>query len=351
VSDDKDRRKIAPTPKRIADFRKRGEIAFSRDLTGVAALAGGALAVGATLPRTAATLRDLTSMIFSRADSISPGAAASAALKAFAVCSLPAAAGAVAGTLIAGAVQLGWPPALKPLGFDLGRIFSAGSIGQLFSPKAAAGRALKSFLRVAFVAAACTLALAGEIRRLRDLPIPDAASLGTRTAAAVGALALAAGLTLAGMAALDWILSRRALAARMRMTPEEAKREHREQEGDPQIKRRRRQRMRELAKRRLVSAVKKADVVIVNPTEYAVALRYRANEAPAPVVLAKGRGAVADRIRTLARKAGIPIIPQPPLARLIHKLVPEGRAIPASLYRAVAEVLAYVHKLRRRRSK
>ena len=106
--------------------------------------------------------------------------------------------------------------------------------------------------------------------------------------------------------------------------------------------------MRELAKRRLAAAVKTADVVLVNPTEYAVALRYRAGEDRAPRVVAKGRHAVAERIRDLARRAGIPIMPQPPLTRLLHKLVPEGKEIPRTLYHAVAEVLAYVYRLRRR---
>jgi flagellar biosynthetic protein FlhB len=135
----------------------------------------------------------------------------------------------------------------------------------------------------------------------------------------------------------------------MRMTPAEAKREHREQEGDPQVRRRRRQRMRELARRRLATSVKTADVVLVNPTEYAVALRYQTGTDRAPRVVAKGRLVVAEQIRTLARQTGIPILAQPPLCRLIHKLVPEGREIPARLYQAVAEVLAYVYRLKQGR--
>jgi flagellar biosynthetic protein FlhB len=134
----------------------------------------------------------------------------------------------------------------------------------------------------------------------------------------------------------------------MRMTPEEFKREHREQEGDPHIKRKRRQRMRELAQRRLHAAVKGADVVLVNPTEYAVALRYRSDEDRAPRVVAKGRKHQAERIREIARKEGVPIVAQPPLCRLVHKLVPENREIPAQLYHAVAEVLAYVYRLKNR---
>ena len=119
--------------------------------------------------------------------------------------------------------------------------------------------------------------------------------------------------------------------------------------GDPQIKGARRRRMRELARRRLSSDVKKADVVLVNPTHVAVALRYDSDAGGAPRVLAKGKGELADKIREMARKAGVPILSRPPLARLIYKLVPAGAEIPAALYKAVAEVLAYIYALRARR--
>ena len=132
------------------------------------------------------------------------------------------------------------------------------------------------------------------------------------------------------------------------MSKSEVKREHRDQEGDPIIKARRRRRMRELVRRRVAAVVPKADVVLVNPTEYAVALRYLSGSDRAPRVLAKGRGAAAEFIRTIARKAGVPIVPEPPLTRMIYKLVPEGREIPATLYKAGAEVLAYVYRLKRR---
>jgi flagellar biosynthetic protein FlhB len=112
------------------------------------------------------------------------------------------------------------------------------------------------------------------------------------------------------------------------------------------LKGKRRQRMRELAKRRLAAAVANADVVVVNPTHYAVALRYDSERDRAPVVVAKGTDETAEKIRELARKHSVPILPRPPLARALHKQVKEGRAIPANLYRAVAEVLAYVYRIR-----
>jgi flagellar biosynthetic protein FlhB len=154
--------------------------------------------------------------------------------------------------------------------------------------------------------------------------------------------------TIVALAAIDYALARRRIAAQMKMSPDEVKREHREQEGDPMVKGRRRQRMKELAKRRIAIAVAKADVVIVNPTHYAVALRYHERTDRAPIVVAKGIDELALKIREIARQHGVPVVSQPPLARALHKSVKEGRAIPANLFRAVAEVLAYVYRMRQR---
>jgi flagellar biosynthesis protein FlhB len=348
VSDDLDRRVHEPTPKRVADFRKRGEVALSRDLVAVATLMGGLLAAIALGPRIAGALGDHMRETLAGLDGADPGRALRGVLGAVAGAALPLAGVALAAALVTGLAQLGWPPVLRAPRFDLARLLSARALADAFAPKAAAGRLVKSLAKLALVGLVGALAVRAEHRRFLSEPALDPGHLAQRLAAAAARVACLAGGALALLAAIDWTVARRRLTARMRMTPEEMKREHREQEGDPQVRRRRRLRMRELARRRLPQAVKGADVVIVNPTEYAVALRYRGNEDRAPRVVAKGRGPVAERIRELARGAGVPILPQPPLARLIHKLVPEGREIPPNLYAAVAEVLAYVYRLRRR---
>jgi flagellar biosynthetic protein FlhB len=223
-------------------------------------------------------------------------------------------------------------------------------LGNIVSPKAGLGRVFKSLAKILVVFMAAYLALHGELQRMLAEPVLDAHGTASRLASTLGRLVIVAGAALAVLALIEYVQAKRTLMKRMRMTPEEIKREYREQEGDPQVRRRRRQRMREISRRRLVSSVKSADVVVVNPTEYAVALRYKAGEDRAPKVVAKGRGVVAERIRELARQNGVPILAQPPLARLLHKLVPEGREIPSNVYHAVAEVLAYVFRLRAGRS-
>jgi flagellar biosynthetic protein FlhB len=347
VSADQDRKTHAPTPKRIGEFRKRGEIALSRDLTAIATFAGGAAAVALFGRSSVAAVGDLVRDQLAGLEHVR----FDAAVAAFGGAAFPLCAGALVGYLASAAAQLGFPPAWKMPAFDPGRVLNPQNIVQFFNPKAAGKRAFLSIAKVAVVAIAAAIAVDSEIRRFIDQPAENAMALGQRLAAALARVTLMGGAALAALAALDYWWTRRQLYSRMRMTPEEIKREHREQEGDPQIRRRRRQRMRELARRRIASAVKTADVVVVNPTHYSVALRYNAKEASAPRVVAKGRGPIAARIRELARSAGVPILSQPPLARLLYKVVPEGRQIPANLYQAVAEVLAYVYRLRDRRRK
>jgi flagellar biosynthetic protein FlhB len=133
----------------------------------------------------------------------------------------------------------------------------------------------------------------------------------------------------------------------MRMTKEEVRQENKEMEGDPQIKARIRSLQREAARRRMMQAVPKADVVVTNPTHFAVALQYQEQKMAAPLVVAKGSQMVAERIKELARENRVPIVEAPPLARALHRHVEVGDTIPDSLFTAVAQVLAYVYQLNR----
>jgi flagellar biosynthesis protein FlhB len=139
-------------------------------------------------------------------------------------------------------------------------------------------------------------------------------------------------------------------ASRLKMTKEELRQEHKEQEGDPKIRARIRTLQREAARRRMMSEVPKADVVVTNPTHYAVALSYRGGEMRAPRVLAKGAGHIAQKIRELALASSVPLLEAPPLARALYQHTEIGDEIPEKLYNSVAEVLAYVFQLKRSRS-
>ncbi len=134
---------------------------------------------------------------------------------------------------------------------------------------------------------------------------------------------------------------------KMKLTRHELKEELKQTEGDPWLKARIRQRQREMARRRMLAEVQKADVVITNPTHYAVALKYELGKMPAPQVIAKGKDYLAQKIREIAEKHKVPIYQDPPLAQLLYNKVEVGEYIPEELYQVVAKVLAYVYKLRK----
>jgi len=155
---------------------------------------------------------------------------------------------------------------------------------------------------------------------------------------------------LAAFAAVDYGWQRRQHHQGLRMSRSEVKDERRQSEGDPQIKARVRRAYQQIAKSRSLADVPKADVVITNPVHLAVALRYAPGEMGAPRVVAKGAEGVAQRIKDIARQHGIPIVERRSLARALFRSVPVGGEIPAALYRAVAEILAYIYALRQRRA-
>jgi flagellar biosynthesis protein FlhB len=149
---------------------------------------------------------------------------------------------------------------------------------------------------------------------------------------------------------VDLIRQRRRFTKDLRMSKHEVKQENKESEGSPQVKAKIRRMRRDLARRRMMAEVKTASALIVNPTHYAVALRYGFDSSATPVVVAKGKNYLALRIREVAREHGVPLVENPLLAQALYKSVDVGREIPPHLYRAVAEVLAYIYKLTKTRS-
>ena len=172
--------------------------------------------------------------------------------------------------------------------------------------------------------------------------------------AEVGTLALDIGirislvLLIVGFA--DFIYHKWKYKKDLKMTKQEVKDEYKNAEGDPQIKGKQKQRMREASQRRMMQSVPQADVVITNPTHIAVAIKYDASEAPAPIVLAKGEEFIAQRIKETAKEHNISIVENKPLARSIYTTVDVGEQIPPELYQAVAEILAVVYQSKGRRT-
>jgi flagellar biosynthetic protein FlhB len=143
----------------------------------------------------------------------------------------------------------------------------------------------------------------------------------------------------------DYVRQRRRWMSQMRMTKQEVRDEFKEVEGNPLIKMRIRRLQRDALRRRMMQEVPQASAVVVNPTHYAVALRYRVEEMAAPKVVAKGKNYLARRIRELAAEHGVPVVENPPLARALYQSADAGQEIPPALYQAVAEILAYIYRL------
>jgi flagellar biosynthetic protein FlhB len=183
----------------------------------------------------------------------------------------------------------------------------------------------------------------------RRLPLEHSSS-GVRAAGgAIGGLLLKAAACLLAWGAIDLFRQRRKYIRDLRMTKQEVREEWKQNEGSPEIKMRIRRLRRDLLRRRMMAEVPKATAIIVNPTHYAVAIKYEMEAMAAPRVVAKGKNYLAQRIRELAAAHQVPVVENPPLARALYQGADVGQEIPAELYRAVAEILAYLYRLMNRR--
>ena len=230
---------------------------------------------------------------------------------------------------------------------DLSRIDPLAGFRRMFSAGTGFGL-LRDLLKVAVVGAVCWVGIREMMTTMAaglDFELP--ALLG-RVEDLAGSIALRVALVLVASGLIDWMWQRRRYNQDLLMSRQEVKEEQKEAEGDPIIKSRIRSRQRDLARRRMMEAVPTADVVLTNPTHLAVALKYEAGSMGAPRVVAKGERLIAQRIKELARKHGVPVIEDKPLARALFRMAPVGAEIPGELYRAVAEVLGYVYRLKGR---
>ncbi|MGE4452107.1 flagellar biosynthesis protein FlhB [Castellaniella sp.] len=224
---------------------------------------------------------------------------------------------------------------LDPLA-GIKRLFAAQTLIELIKTLAKAGL-------VGFVGVKVIWSYRDDMLGLSHMAPTEALARGLDLAA-LCCLLIASSLIIIVLIDVPWQLWNH--ARQLRMSKDDVKQEHKDSDGDPHVKGRIRQQQRAMARRRMMSAVPEADVVVTNPTHYAVALRYREGQGGAPVVVAKGTRLIAAQIRDLASQHGIALLEAPPLARALYHHVEIDREIPAALYAAVAEVLAWVYQLR-----
>ncbi len=205
---------------------------------------------------------------------------------------------------------------------------------------------LKSLMKLAILAGIAYFIIQAHIPEILEIPGLSIGEVFQRVGGIAFQLVTAIGLVLLVLALADFAFQRWQFLKDQRMTKQEVKDEMKDVEGNPLVRSRRMSLQRDRARQRMMQAVPNADVVITNPTHLAVALKYDPEHSESPTVLAKGAGYVAEQIKQVARSAGIPIVENKPVAQGLYKLVEVGRAIPTDLYKAVAEILAYVYRMK-----
>jgi len=334
-----------PTPRRLAAARRRGEVARSPELTGAVALAAGLAALVATGPALVGALAGLVrgglsaAVAASLADRLSPSAALRAAALDVARLSAGPALAALAAGALAGALQAGFLAAPAAAAPRLERLDPGAGLRRLLSRERLASVGL-GLLTGAIAGALAFGWLRGAWPRLAALPAAAAPLPLGLLPGLLAPLAWQLLAALAGFGAADLLLARARHRRRLRMSREEVRREQKEDDGDPAHKAERRRRHQALLE---AGPVARATCVVVNPTHVAVALHHRREAGEAPRVVAKGTGAAARRIRSEARRAGVPVVRDPPLARALLRLAEVGDEIPEVLWDAAAAVLAHLH--------
>jgi len=239
----------------------------------------------------------------------------------------------------------GWNWTWKPLTPNFKHLNPLSGLGRLFSG-AGLGQALKAVALALVLGVTGALVLRDRIASyvgIMSVPLPQAIAYAGHQL--LGGLAFLA-VALAVFAGIDVPLQRTLYLRRLRMTREEAKQEMKDSEGSPEVKNKIRAKMREMSRRRMLAAVPTADLIVMNPTHYAVALRYEEGKMTAPKVVAKGADLLAMRIRDLAKESKVPVLQSPVLARALYAHAKLDHEIPAALFTAVAQVLAYVYQLK-----
>ena len=343
-------RNLPASQRKLQKAREDGQVARSRDLGHFAAVAGGGALLVATAPLVSGWLKQvlMLGLQFDVAALQRPGFMGERLQElTIAMLWVVLPMGAVMMALaIAGSLAIsGWNWTLKPLLPNFGKLNPLTGLPRLLSKDQLIDtlKATGLALVLGTIGALYLNAHVADFGGVLAMPLPAAIAQASQTM--LGGLVLLV-LALAAFALIDVPLQRYQHGQRLKMSHQERKQEHRELEGNVEIKAKLRARMREMSQRRMMAAVPKADLVVMNPTHYAVALKYEDGSMSAPRVVAKGADLLALAIRDLAKGSAVPVLQAPMLARALYAHAELDREIPAALFAAVAQVLAYVYQLR-----
>ena len=340
-----------PTPKKIADARKKGTVAQSREIPSAIILLtalgffffSGSWMFSSMSEFMGVMFRNIG--LFRIHDITTASTLSIIILKNVLSIILPFMLAVVVAGIVANIVQIGFlfsPEAFSP---KLSKFNPIKGIKKLFSLKSLV-ELVKSLIKITFVGGIAYLTIKTELKTIPTLMQMDIKDIISFIGTTSFKICLYVSLALIIMAVLDYAYQKYEHTKSLKMTKQEVKDENKQTEGDPKVKARIRSIQIEMSRRRMMEAVPEADVVITNPTQLAIALKFDSEKMLAPKIVAKGAGKIAERIREIADENHVPIVENKPLARTLFKIAEIGDYIPAELYQAVAEVLAYVYRLK-----
>jgi len=343
------------TPKRLDEARKKGQVPRSTELSTAAVCIAAAVAIYSLGHMAAGQFADFMHDSLSlRPEAVMAEGAIWPALTtagARALWIILPILGATFFAALAAPIAIGgWNFSGQALMPQFSRLNPASGIGRMFSARGVVelGKGLAKVGVIGVIAWVLLKALTPELMGLSTEPVNNAIGHAV-SLAGYALLVLACGLAIIAMVDVPYQLWQH--AKDLRMTREEVKEEYKESEGSPETRGRIREAQRALSRGRMLQDVPRADVVVTNPTHFAVALRYDEKKNRAPIVVAKGTELLALKIREIAGEHGVPVIEAPPLARALHKSVEIGHEVPAALYVTVAQVLTYVYQLKAARER
>ncbi len=342
-----------PTPKKKQDVRKKGEVAKSRELPSVSVLLAGVLTLAAFSPHMNTQLRivmektlfTFPSSEFGITDMVSLG---QEMIGLFLLIIGPIMAAVFFTAIISNILQVGFLLSAESIKPKLSKLNPLKGFGRLFSIHSVM-EFCKSMLKLLIVGGVSYFTVKAELDNLPTLMDMELGAIITYILITTLKITLTCALAMVVLVAADYAFQKWQFEKRIKMTKKEVKDELKTSEGDPQIKSRIKSIQMEMSRKRMMQDVPKADVVITNPTHFAVAIKYDSAVMGAPQLLAKGANEVARRIKAIAKQHEVPIVENKDLARNLFASVDIGKEIPVDLYQAVAEVLAYIYKLKNAR--
>lgn len=352
MSEDQQERTEEATQQRREDFRKRGQVAQTRELASVFVLLGSALLFWGLGRFCLQQVSELLTYCLGPELIAAAKAQSYAPMLLFIAKKVLLVATPIIGILLilsvsSTVVQVGFLYNEEALEFDLEKINPLNGLKRIFSLRAIV-EGMKSLLKMILVGAVVYFLIRDDVKLLPQLSNWGVEQILGYVGGLVVRLLGGLGVFMGLIAGADYFFQRWDLEKQMRMTKQEVKEEHKSREGDPMIKARIRRIQREMANKRMMKDVPKADVIVTNPTHIACALIYDPKTMPAPRLVAKGSGLIAERIKEIARENGVPVLENKPLARAMFKTLKIGQFIPRELFTAVAQVLSYVYRLKKK---